>query len=98
MVIDKIGNVNNIVEPKAGKSVSRTRETTRIDSIQISSEGKKAAEIGLYTQIVRETPDIRTERVREIKEQIQNGTYDKFEDDKILSMVADKIARNLLRK
>ncbi|MBP7603980.1 MAG: flagellar biosynthesis anti-sigma factor FlgM [Spirochaetes bacterium] len=98
MVIDKIGNINNIVEPKGTKSVSRTKETPRSDSIQISSEGKKAAEIGRYTQIVNEAPDIRAERVREIKEQIQNGTYDKFEDDKILSMVADKIARNLLRK
>jgi len=98
MVIDKIGNINNIVEPKGTKSVSRARETGKNDSIEISSEAKKAAESARYEQIVRETPDIRMDRVKEIKARIQDGTYDKFNDDKILAMVADKIADRLLRK
>ncbi len=98
MVIDKIGNIHNITETKNSKSVSRAKESGKSDSIQISTEGKVAAEVARYTQIVKETPDIRMERVREIKEQIQAGTYDKFSDDKVLEMVADKIANSLLRK
>ena len=98
MVIDKIGNINNIIDPKGIKSVSKNRKTDKIDSLQISSEGKEAAELSKYAQIVKEVPDIRIDKVNAIKEQIQNGTYDKFTDDKILEMVADKIAENLLRR
>ena len=97
MVIDKIGNINNIVEPKKSKPVSSAKETKKKDSIQISTEGKKAAEVSKVAQVVNETSDIRVEKVRQIKEQIQNGTYN-FDDHKVLEMVADRIANFLLRK
>ncbi len=96
MVINKIGNVNNIVEPKKTKPTPGTKETKKNDSIQISSEGKKAAEIAKDTQLVNQVSDVRTDKVNEIKEKIANGSYD-FNDSKILEMVADKIANFLLR-
>ena len=96
MAIDKISNINNIIEPKKTKPAAGTKETTKNDSIQISSEGKKAAEISKQMQIVHETPDIRADRVNAIKEQIKNGSYD-FNDNKVLEMVASKIANFLLR-
>ncbi len=98
MVIDKIGNINNIVESKNAKSVSKAKESKKADSVHISSEAKQAAETAKYGHIVKESPDIRMDRVKEIKSRIQDGTYDKFTDDKVLEMVADKIARQLLRK
>ena len=98
MVIDKIENINNIVESKRTKSVSKNAEAKKTDSLEISSEGKKAAKIAEYTQAIKNTPDINIEKVNAIKEQIEKGTYDKFTDEKVLRMVADKIADNLLRK
>ncbi len=98
MVIDKIENINNIVEPKRTKSVSKNTELKKTDSLEISSEGKKAAKIAEYNQIVKDIPDIRADKVNAIKEQIENGTYTKFTDEKVLEMVADKVAINLLRK
>lgn len=98
MVIDKIGNINNITEPKSTKSVSKAKETKKADSIQISSEAKIAAENARYVQIVKDTPDIRMEKVKDIKARIQDGSYNNFSDDKILEMVAEKIANRLLRK
>lgn len=97
MVIDKIGNINNIVETKKTKTVSNTKETSKSDSIEISSEGKKAAEVAKSTQIVKDTPDIRIERVKEIKEKIANGSYD-FNDNQLLGMVADRIANILIKR
>ncbi len=96
MVINKIGNVNNIVEPKKTKPTPGAKEIKKNDSIQISSEGKKAAEIAKDTQLVNQVSDVRTDKVNEIKEKIANGSYD-FNDSKILEMVADKIANFLLR-
>lgn len=96
MVIDKIGNINNIAETKKNKPVSSKNETSRGDSIHISTEGKQAAETARNIQIIKETPDIRADRVKEIKAKIDNGTYD-FDNKQILEMVADKIASFLLR-
>jgi negative regulator of flagellin synthesis FlgM len=96
MVIEKIGNINNITETKKGKPVSSKKEDTKTDSVQISSEGKQAAETAKNTQIIKDTPDIRIDKVKDIKQRIQNGTYD-FNDNKVLEMVADKIANFLLR-
>ena len=41
MVIDKIGNINNITETNKSKPASGPRETKKNDSVQISSEAKK---------------------------------------------------------
>ena len=98
MVIDKIGNINNIVEPKGTKATSKTKNLKKSDKVEISSEAKQAAETARITQLVKETPDIRREKVEAIKAQIKNGTYDKFVDNKVLELVAEKIAQNLLRK
>ncbi len=98
MVIDKIDNIGNIIDPKRTKSVPKNSEVKKTDSLEISSEGKKAAQIAEYTQLVKNSPEIRLDKVNAIKDQIANGTYTKFTDDKVLEMVADKIAGNLLRK
>jgi negative regulator of flagellin synthesis FlgM len=97
MVIDKIGNINNIIEPKKSNPVASAKETKKKDSIEISSEGKKAADASRVAQLVKESSDIRMDRVQEIKEQIANGTYN-FDDPKMLDMVADKIASFLMKK
>jgi negative regulator of flagellin synthesis FlgM len=97
MVIDKIGNINNIIEPKKTRSAAGSKEAKKEDSIQISTEGKQAAELSKVAQAVKETPDVRLDRIQEIKEKIASGTYN-FNDEKILEMVADRIANFLLRK
>lgn len=98
MVIDKIGNINNVIETKNAKAVSKAKSAKKSDMVQISSEGKKAQEAAQINQLIKETPDIRREKVEAIKAQIKDGTYDKFVDTKVLEMVADKIASNLLRR
>jgi len=97
MVIDKIGNINNIVDTKNTKPVSRNKSIGKSDSVQISSEAKSAAEQAKISQIVKDTPDVRAGKVRDIKARIAEGTYDKFDDNKVLEMVAEKIATQLLR-
>lgn len=97
MVIDKIGNINNIVEPKKANPVTTSKQIKKNDSVQISSEGKQAAEVSKLAQVVKSAPDIRVDRVKEIKEKIANGTYN-FDDAKVLEMVADRVVNFLLKK
>jgi len=98
MTVDKVGNLNNIPESKRSKGVLRNDQVSQgNDSIQISTEGLKAVEEARYAQVVREAPDVRAERVKEIKSRIDDGTYNSDMDEKILSIVADKILANFIR-
>jgi len=97
MVIDKISNINNIIEPKKSNPVANAKETKKKDSVQISTEGKEAAQVSKLAQTVKEVSDIRVDRVKEIKDQIANGSYN-FNDSRILELVADRIVNFLLRK
>ena len=91
MVINKIGNINNIIEPQKNRNVRAKDKIEKNDSINISIEGKQAAEIAKYQQIVSEAPDVRSEKVAMLKEQIENGSYD-FDDIGKLGVVAGKIS------
>jgi negative regulator of flagellin synthesis FlgM len=97
MVIDKIGNINNIIEPKKSNPVSSAKETKKKDSVQISSEAKNAADVAKMAQVVKASPDVRIDRVQQIKELIDKGTYN-FDSPEILEKVADRIAGILVRK
>lgn len=96
-MIDKITGVNNIVDTKKSKSTTSSKEVKISDSLQISSEAQMAADLSKVTGMVKSTPDIRAEKVQLLKESIANGTYN-FDDNKVLEMVADKIAESLLRR
>ena len=97
MVIDKIGNINNIIEPKKSNHVTSAKEVKKKDSVHISSEAKSAAEVSKLAQVVKETSDIRVDRVKEIKEKIASGTYD-FDNPEVLEKVADRITGLLMKK
>jgi negative regulator of flagellin synthesis FlgM len=92
MILDKVGNIQKIFDTKKTKSVNKADNLNKTgDTIQISNEGIKAADQARMTQMIKETPDVRREKIAQIKQQIQDGTYDKHLDDKVLSLVADKL-------
>ncbi|KPU44659.1 anti-sigma-28 factor FlgM [Oxobacter pfennigii] len=74
----KAYNSNKIksgMEKSAGK---------RSDSIEISLAGH---EIAKYISAAREIPDVRLEKVNEIKAKIQKGTYNVSAEDLALKML-----------
>jgi len=99
MVIDKIGNTNKILNgdkiqnPKTREISNRSGES---DSVSISNEAQKAQTIAQVTSYVKAAPDIREDKVKEVKEKLAKGYYDDPEN-KILEKVAEKIADALIR-
>lgn len=92
MVIDKIGSINSIIEPRKPRQNQQINSVKpAADSVQISEEGMRAAEEARLAQIVKETPDVRADRVKELKEKIASGEYEKTINDDILSNVASKM-------
>jgi negative regulator of flagellin synthesis FlgM len=70
------------------KSQTDTSSTGRAEHIAISS---KAKDIQKATEAVNASPDIRIEKVNQIKEQIANGTYTVSNDQ-----IAEKILENII--
>jgi len=88
MSIDKINSVNNYNGyNKIGKTDS-TKNVGSLDKIDISTEAMSKAESNKILEIVKNAPDVRADRVAEIKEKMKNPNYI---DNIVLNKTADKI-------
>ena len=92
MTIDKIGSIDPI-QPgkKLGRAnpVSEPRET---DSIDISSEAQVKAEILRTQELAAAAPEVRAERVAELKDKINDPSYI---NEKVISATADRLIDTL---
>lgn len=98
MVIDRIGNVNKVTGSDQFQS-HKTKDVKKSigeDTVSISQEAQKAQVLSRANETVKTTSDIRQERVKEVREKLQRGDYDK-PDAELLDKVAEKIAQSLLR-
>ena len=98
MVIDRIGNINKVVgsDNVRSKSTKDVQSAQGQDSVSISKEAQQAQEMAQVLSTVREAPDIRQDRVKEVKEKLARGEYDNPESE-LLDKVAEKIADALTR-
>lgn len=98
MVIDRIGNVNKIAGTDQIQN-QKTREVKKSageDTVSISQEAQEAKVLSRANETVRASADVRADRVKEVREKLHRGDYDK-PDTEILDKVAEKIAQTLLR-
>ena len=85
MRIDAYNQVNQIYKAVGSVKSDKVRKTSKRDKVEISSFGKAYQ---VAKQAVASTPDVRQDKVADIKERIQNGTYDVSPEafaDKLLS-------------
>ena len=76
MSIDKIGGINPL---NNAQNTRRTNETEKSsygsDSISVSAEAREAAEVYHMNQVAAETPDVRADRIAEVKAKLQDPNY-----------------------
>ncbi len=88
MTIGRVGPLDPIQNlKKTGKS-RRPESQNVADSVSLSSEAKSKSEIYNAVEIVRSTPDIRTDRVEEVKRKLQDPNY---VTEKVIDELADKL-------
>jgi negative regulator of flagellin synthesis FlgM len=88
MTIDRIGSIDPIQPGKKPGGVTQTNKTSRTDSISISQEGMEKSELSRVMAIVAAAPDIRAERVAELKQKINDPSY---LNDQVINATADRI-------
>lgn len=85
MRIDAVNRLYGAYETQAVKKVSSKGQVAPKDEVTLSVEGK---DIIAVQKMLKEVPDVREDRVKELKERIASGNYNvssKEVADKILS-------------
>jgi len=92
MKITNVGQVMNVYNKSKVKSVSKTEQSNSIkDSVNISNAAKEF-QVGLRAAL--NVPDIRKDKVDEIKNRVSSGTYNvssKEVSDKMVDSFFDTI-------
>ena len=80
--INNVTQVNNVSNLRKNENVSKVSQD--VDSIELSTE---AREIYFMDKVANETPDVRADRIAELKEKIKDPNY---LNDTIINSAADK--------
>lgn len=85
MRIDAFNKVSQLYKTNSMKSTAKTKSSSFSDKLEISQLGK---DYQVAKQIVAQTPDVREDKVNEIKQRMDAGTYDVSNEE-----VADKLVK-----
>ena len=83
--IDPIKNLQNTQKPRKIEKVGAS------DSIQVSPEAQKLSEIYFAMDAVKAAPDVRQEKIEEVRRKFQDPSY----IDSVLDQTADNILDSL---
>jgi len=89
MTIERVGPLDPIQNLKKSGKSRRPDNKNVADSISLSPEAKSKSEIYNAIEIARSTPDIRLDRVEEVKRKLQDPNY-------ITEKVVDELADRLM--
>ncbi len=92
MTIDRLNPLDPI-QPKKPSGVTRTDRNSGSDSVSLSSEAVVKAELFKALELAKAAPDVRMDRVTELKGKINDPVY---LNDAVLNATADRILDQLL--
>lgn len=97
MMIDRVGGAGPGYGPKKPENQQQVQQPVRSgDNVSISAEAARAADLARVTNLVRSTDDTsRMEKVKEIKQRLQNGEFDN-PSEAMLSSAADSLLGSVL--
>ena len=70
---NNVSQINNVQNLRKTENTSKVSAST--DSISVSAEAKEMAELYYMDKVAKETPDIRADRVAEVKEKLKDPNY-----------------------
>jgi len=88
MTIDRLGPVDPASKFNKTEKPNRPEKNEKTDSINVSEEAKNLGELYKASENVKQSPDIRYDRVEEVKERLKDPNY---LSDRVLEATAEKI-------
>jgi len=89
MTIDRLGSVDPMNNINKSNSAHKAPKSAGKDKIEVSAEAKARAEFHMASEAAKSSPDVRMDRIEEVRAKIQDPTY--WNDDKLLSTMADNL-------
>ncbi len=91
MTVERIGPLDPTSNVKKTEKPSRLKTKSELDSINVSQEARSKAEVFKATEAARTAPDVRMDRVEEMKRKLQDPSYPSQE---IIEKVAEGIMKS----
>ncbi len=88
MTIDPLGPVDPVHKPEQSQRANRSQQGPGKDSISFSDEAKLRGEVHKVAEQVRNSPDVRQDRIEEVRQKLEDPDYI---DDRVLNTVADRL-------
>ena len=93
MTIDPINHPGEIPKIKRSDAANQVEPVSSDDKINISDSAKKLGEMKKYFQIVKDTPDIREEKVKQAKANLESH----YHNQQVNSAVLEKLVKRILK-
>ena len=90
MTVERIGPLDPASNIKKSEKPSRVKAKTDVDSINVSQEARSKAEVFKALETAKTAPDVRVDRVAEVKRKLQDPSYPSQE-------VIEKAAEEILK-
>ena len=87
MMIEKLGGTNPVANIQRSLIKDGTSSYNTHDSVTVSKEAERFAEIHFATQAVKNASDVRADKVAEMKAKLKDPSY----FDSIVNSLADRI-------
>ncbi len=91
MTVERIGPLDPASNVKKAEKPSKPKSKGDVDSINVSQEARSKAEVFKALETAKSAPDIRLDRVEEIKRKLQDPSYPSQE---IIEKTADGILKS----
>ena len=88
MTIDRVSSIDPIQPNKKPGRASQVNQTPGADSINISSEAVEKAELYQLKELANAAPDIRADKVEELKAKINDPAY---LNNEVIGATADRL-------
>jgi negative regulator of flagellin synthesis FlgM len=75
MTVERIGPLDPASNVKKTEKPSRLKAKSDVDSINVSQEARSKAEVFKATEAAKSAPDVRIDRVEEMKRKLQDPSY-----------------------
>jgi len=90
MTVERIGPLDPTSNVKKSEKPSRLKTKSEIDSINVSEEARSKAEVLKATEAARTAPDIRMDKVEEMKRKLQDPSYP---SEEVIQKTADGVLK-----
>jgi negative regulator of flagellin synthesis FlgM len=88
MTIDRIGHVDPIPTSKKPARSEKAGGNDKADTINLSSDAMKKAEMYQVVELIKSAPDLDDVRIAELRQKINDPSYI---DEKVIKATADNI-------